>query len=206
MRTRFSPAGCTLARHGPGRRATGGRLAVLSLLLLVAPVGCARDSTGGTGVATANGGGPTASASASAATDGGAGNPLKFARCMREHGLSWFPDPKPNGGTELSVPAGTDKAKVDAAMEACKKYAPDGGAPQTPDAAALEQVRQLAKCMRENGVPKFPDPDANGNLKIDGNTVGLGPGDPAFDAAERACAKYQPKGAVTQRHSEGGNG
>jgi len=181
-------------------------LLALSLLLIAVPAGCARGSTDDTGVATANGGNPTASASASAGTGDNADVALKFAQCMRQNGLSWFPDPKPGGGMELSPPKGTDLAKVDKAIEACKKYAPNGGDAPKPDAAAIEQARQMAKCMRENGVPKFPDPKADGSIRIDGSKVGMGPGDPTFDAAEKACAKYQPKGAVTQKHQEGDAG
>jgi len=182
-------------------------LLALSLLLMAVPAGCARGSTDDTGVATANGGGnPTASASASAGTDDNTDMALKFAQCMRQNGITWFPDPKPGGGMSVGVPKGVDQAKVDKAMEACKKYAPNGGVAPKPDAAMLEMARQMAKCMRENGVPKFPDPKPDGSIQINGNEVGMGPGDPTFDAAEKACSKYVPKGAVTQKHQEGDAG
>ena len=192
--------------RGPGGHARGGPVLALGLLLTLVSAGCARGGTDDTGVATASGAKPTASASASAAPGDDTDAPVKFAQCMRAEGISWFPDPKPGGGMSVSIPNGTDKAKVDKAMEACKKYAPNGGVAPKPDAAALEQARQMSKCMRENGVPKFPDPKADGSIQIDGSKVGMGPGDPTFDAAEKACAKYQPKGAVTERHSEGDQG
>jgi hypothetical protein len=47
-------------------------------------------------------------------------------------------------------------------------------------------------CMRRNGVPKFPDPDANGNLSIIGGP-GLDPNSPRFKAAEKACEKHLPR-------------
>lgn len=178
----------------------------LGLLLTMASAGCARDgNSNDTGVASANGGNPTASASASAATGDNAESALKFSQCMREHGLTWFPDPTSDGKMAVKIPQGTPKEKVDAAQEACKKYAPNGGQPPKLDAAALEQARQMSKCMRENGVPNFPDPDPNGQLKVDGNKVGVGPGDPKFDAAQKACAKYQmggPGGGTGQTHLE----
>jgi hypothetical protein len=40
--------------------------------------------------------------------------------------------------------------------------------------------------MRANGVPNFPDPGSNGALP--------NPALPAFQAAEKACAKLQPAG------------
>jgi hypothetical protein len=171
---------------------------VLALLMVLTVAGCAgRDDDDGGGIATANGGvTPTASASTGVGNgkSGDKDAPIRFSQCMREHGLPWFPDPDPDsGGLKMKIPKGQDKAKVDAAMEACKKVMPNGGEPPKLDAAAIEQARQMAKCMRENGVPNFPDPDANGQIRIDGNKLGIGPEDPKFAAADKACDKYRPK-------------
>jgi len=164
------------------------RRAVL-LVLLLALAGCGSDQ-GGNGVATA-GGTPTDGASSAPAAAEGDG--LKFAQCMRENGMTWFKDPEPDQrGIRIAVPPGQDKTKVDAAMETCKKFLPNGGEPPKMDAAALEQARQMAKCMRENGVPNFPDPGPNGEMRIDGSKLGTGPGEPDFDAAEKACARFRP--------------
>jgi len=160
----------------------------LLLVLLLALAGCASDP-GGDGVATA-GGIPTGGASSAPATEGDA---LKFAQCMRENGMTWFKDPEPDQrGVRIAVPPGQDKTKVDAAMAACKKFLPDGGEPPKLDAAALEQMRKMAKCMRENGVPNFPDPGPDGGIRIDGDKLGTGPGQPDFAAAEKACARFRP--------------
>ncbi|WP_214412586.1 hypothetical protein [Sphaerisporangium fuscum] len=51
---------------------------------------------------------------------------LKFAQCMREHGIP-MKDPAADGRVEINIPAGTPKEKVDAANEACKEFAPGGG-------------------------------------------------------------------------------
>jgi hypothetical protein len=165
----------------------------LALGLLLTLAGCAA-KTDTNGIATAAGK-PTAKATATAtAAVKDEDAPLKFSQCMREHGISWFPDPKPDaGGLQFNVPAGTDKAKVDAAMAACKKFMPNGGAPEKMDPAQLEQARQMSQCMRDHGITNFPDPNPNGQLMIDGNKLGTGPGDPKFDAADKACAKYRPK-------------
>jgi hypothetical protein len=167
----------------------------LVLLAMLAVAGCAGpDNDDGGGIATANGGAmPTPTASASA-TVNDKDAPIKFSQCMREHGLPWFPDPDPDsGGLKMKMPKGQDKAKVDAAMEACKKLTPNGGEPVKMDPQAIEQARQMAKCMRENGVPNFPDPDANGQIRVDGNKLGIDPEDPKFAAADKACDKYRPK-------------
>lgn len=174
----------------PGAGTSGLRILALGLLLTAAAAGCG-PAPAGEEVASA-GGAPTASASAAAA--GGEDAPLKFSQCMREQGLTWFPDPKPGGGLQIKVPKGTDKAKMDAAMAACKKWAPNGGERGPADPKQLEQARQMSQCMRDNGVPNFPDPDANGDMHVDGSKVGVGPGDPTFDKADEACSKYLPSG------------
>ncbi|RSM74220.1 hypothetical protein DMB66_02080 [Actinoplanes sp. ATCC 53533] len=167
------------------------RILALGLLLTAAAAGCG-PAPAGEEVASA-GGAPTASASAAAA--GGEDAPLKFSQCMREQGMTWFPDPKPGGGgLQIKVPKGTAKEKMDAAMAACKKWAPDGGERGPADPKQLEQARQMAQCMRDNGVPNFPDPDADGNMHVDGEKIGAGPGDATFDKADEACSKYRPSG------------
>ncbi|HEU4349421.1 MAG TPA: hypothetical protein VFR35_16720 [Actinoplanes sp.] len=162
--------------------------------LLLALAGCAAAEDARDGVATAGGATPAPSASSTSAGAGDAGeNGLRFAQCMREQGMTWFEDPVPGErGIRVAVPKGQDKEKVDAAMEACRKFLPNGGEPPKLDAEALEQARQMAKCMRENGVPGFPDPGANGEIQLDAGKLGMGPGDPTFDAAEKACARFMP--------------
>jgi hypothetical protein len=167
----------------------------LALGLLLSLAGCAA-RTGGDGIATADGNSTaTAKATATAtATVSDADAAIKFAQCMREHGMSWFPDPKPGeGGFQIQVPASQDKAKVDAAMAACKKYMPNGGEPMKMDPAQLEQARQMSQCMRDHGITNFPDPNPNGQMMLDGNKIGSGPGDPTFDAADKACSQFRPK-------------
>jgi hypothetical protein len=137
--------------------------------------------------------GGTPSASTSATATRGEDAPLKFSQCMRDQGQTWFPDPKPDGRMQVRVPEGTDEAKVDAAMEACKKWAPDGGDHGKADPQRLEEARKMAQCMRDNGVPNFPDPQADGSIRIDSDKLGTHPGDPAFDKADEACAKFRPQ-------------
>lgn len=162
----------------------------LLLVLLLSLAGCAADQ-GGNGVATA-GGTPAGGASSAPAADPGADG-LKFAQCMRANGMSWFKDPEPNQrGIRIAVPPGQDKTKVDAAMKACKEFLPNGGEPPKMDAAQIARAREMSRCMRENGVPNFPDPGPNGEMRIDGRKLGTGPGQPDFDAAEKACARFQP--------------
>jgi hypothetical protein len=206
-------------------------VALLALTLALGPVaGCAHGTTSDPQVASAgNGTAGSDTGSGSAGSDAGSGSagsdaasgsagsnsrpspsasasddpeaPLKFSRCMREHGITWFPDPV-DGRMQVRVPKGQDRAKMEAAQEACKQWAPDGGAAHQATPEELQAAREMAKCMRENGVPNFPDPGPDGGIAIDGSKLGTGPGDPTFDKAEKACAKYLPKG--TERRTEQG--
>src|SRR5690349_8606181 len=98
------------------------RLAAFTLMMTIGTVGLAGCGEKGEGpsVATAGSGAPTVGASTAA----GESSDLKFSQCMRDQGLSWFPDPDANGGLKVSVPNGTDQSVVDKAQEACKQYAP----------------------------------------------------------------------------------
>jgi hypothetical protein len=159
----------------------------LGLLLTVAlaATGCG-DSDAGGGVATADDG-PRTSGSANPAQKGDA---LAFARCMRENGLPDFKDPGASEGGPL-VPEGADEEVVKAAMEKCRQYSPNGGEPPKVDEQTLEWERRFAQCMRDNGVPDFPDPDgsAGGGSQLDGVDTNSA----AFTAARKKCDKAVPR-------------
>ncbi|MFC4072222.1 hypothetical protein [Actinoplanes subglobosus] len=172
------------------------RKLMITGLLLLSVTACARTTTSEPTVASAQKGTAAPSASASASFDPDA--PLKHAKCMREHGMTWFPDPPPPGqGQALEIPAGTDHEDFDAAMKACEQYLGNAVDKGGPDAEDIERLRDFAKCMRDNGVPDFPDPKPDGTSQIQ-----LDPEDPNFAKAEKACEQYQPEG--TRRHVAGG--
>jgi hypothetical protein len=175
-------------------------------MLTIASAGCASNDNEGSGVATAQSGGATPTASQSAAPANDPDAPLKFSQCMRKEGITWFPDPDNSGKMSIHVPASQDKAKFDAAMEACKQWSPDGGQRPPVDPADIERGRQMAKCMRENGVPNFPDPKADGSLALDAEKLGTRPGEPTFDKAEKLCSKYLPPGGKGEKHTDANNG
>ena len=67
---------------------------------------------------------------------------------------------------------------------------------------------KFAECMRENGVSEFPDPDASGELTIDGvvNGSSLDPSAAAWKKAIGACKDLQPPGfmgAQAERRAAG---
>jgi hypothetical protein len=171
-------------------------------------LGLAACSTGGNDdqVASANGG--SAPASSAGANQPEKEAALKFAQCMRDNGVSTFPDPKlsDNGEAQLSTPDGVDKSKLDAAQEKCKQYLPNGGEPQRLDPQKQAKVREYSQCMRDHGIAKFPDPDENGGIAITGGP-GLDPMSAEFKVAEQECAKVMPDGGKGgSTHDEKGNG
>ncbi|OLB81320.1 MAG: hypothetical protein AUI14_03750 [Actinobacteria bacterium 13_2_20CM_2_71_6] len=183
------------------------------LVLALALSGCG-GAKQHTGVASAGGSGK---ASASAKPVDLAEQQRRFTQCMRSHGMD-MPDPVPAGSggsgggggggiVEFGDPAkgGPDPGKVDAAMKACREFLPNGGEPPKMDPAQVEKARQFSKCVREHGFPNFPDPDANGMMKIEpGNGFDLS--DPKFQAAQKDCEKFMPVpsgGAGVQRIGPG---
>lgn len=117
-------------------------------------------------------GGSSAHPSATSTTSTGTGSAppsvvspgVAFARCMRASGVPSFPDPLPgrellfnSDGVDQSAPA------FRAAQAKCSHLLAAGGPPGPgstthPSARTLEKLVRIATCMREHGVPDFPDP------------------------------------------------
>lgn len=120
---------------------------------------------------------------------------IRYAECVRDNGYPEFPDPGPDGRISLGAAAhgegahDRDDPRLRAAMEACSDVRPAGADHQdVGDPEYVEQMREFAQCMRDNGLPDFPDPGPDGRI-----TLGHGPGgydDPRFRAAMEACAEY----------------
>lgn len=91
---------------------------------------------------------PTASAATRSDT------PLKFAQCMRSHGVTNFPDPSPGGGIHLDKSSGIDPSSpvFQRAQKACagKGLGPLAQGPASAKARA--QMLAFAKCLRRHGV------------------------------------------------------
>jgi hypothetical protein len=119
----------------------------------------------------------------------------KFSQCMRSNGLPDFPDPDANG--ELRGPGHEqeDSPEFRAAQEKCRDLAPGGEHQNTGDPAFVEQMRKFSQCMRANGLPDFPDPDANGQLRGAGHEQER---DPKYRAATKTCRKKLPGGGAHQ--------
>jgi hypothetical protein len=69
--------------------------------------------------------------------------------------------------------------------------------------ARHEKAVKFARCMRDNGVRAFPDPDASGELTIDGvvNGSSLDPSSATFESAMRTCKNLEPPGFTGGKRS-----
>jgi hypothetical protein len=106
--------------------------------------------------------GSSGTPSGSSSTTGGLANQgLAFARCMRSHGVTNFPDPS-NGRISFSGP--TSSPAFESAQTACAHLMPQKVASssgnESPQQLARDHAKLLrwANCMRRHGYPSLPDP------------------------------------------------
>jgi hypothetical protein len=131
------------------------------------------------------------SSSNGAASSGDRDQAIAYAQCMRENGAPDFPDPDAKGRFRGVGHEQQDDPQFRAAMEACRDLAPGGEHEKLGDPAFVEQMRAFSQCMRENGLPDFPDPDAQGRLRGAGHEQ---QGDPQYQAAFETCRSKLPGG------------
>jgi hypothetical protein len=111
---------------------------------------------------------------------------LAYAQCMRDNGYAEFPDPTPDGGMRFLIEPGS-APRFQKAAAACHHLAPEGLRDEDITPETLDALLKLSQCVRDNGVPEFPDPDAEGRFDVGG--TGIGPGDARMKAAMAACDK-----------------
>ncbi|CAM5722837.1 hypothetical protein [Streptomyces fumanus] len=148
------------------------------------------------GVAAAS---PNNSESAKQGGDSQKKGPLAYAKCMRANGVPNFPDPDANGGLKIEGDkVGLGTPAYEKAAEKCKSY---NSAPAPEAAPDREAALKYAKCMRENGVPKFPDPNSEGGTDIDRDKLGVDITGPVFKKADDKCKGVLRKGGKGKKNS-----
>jgi hypothetical protein len=100
---------------------------------------------------------------------------VKFAECMRNNGVSRFPDPAASGsftidGVVNGSSLDTTSAAWKNAIGACKDLEPAGFMGGQRTAQQQQNALKFAQCIRANGVKDFPDPAADQPL-IDTNRI-----------------------------------
>jgi hypothetical protein len=152
-------------------------LAMVALIGLIS-AGCGSNASSEAGTASSTGTASSAGTASSTGTASSAGTAssganktlsardkaVKFAECIRAHGVSDFPDPNEKNQFEYGV--SVSPAVWTKATTACKDLQPPGtlSGKRTPkqQSAAL----RFAQCVRDHGVKDFPDP-VNGEPLID---------------------------------------
>jgi hypothetical protein len=131
-----------------------------------------------------------------------AGSTLAFSKCMRANGAPTFPDLSSN---RMLIQGNADTISVNgvsfnapaflAARADCQKYLPSVYVSEAQTAQQRQRGLNFAKCMRNHGVPNFPDPkvvsSSGANQRV--YLPGVNPQSPAFRAAAKACGGG-PKG------------
>jgi hypothetical protein len=143
------------------------KLPPLAALAMVALIG-----TGCSNGATENG--DTGSSGNNNATN--RSKAAKFAACMRDNGVSEFPDPDASG--RMTIDGVLNGSSLDpnspawkTAIATCKDLQPPGFTGDGKRSAEKQQTAlEFAQCIRDNGVKDFPDP-VNGEPLVDTNRI-----------------------------------
>lgn len=116
---------------------------------------------------------------------------VAFSRCMRSHGVSQYPDPDSSGNLPKTSAQqlGVSSSHFNAAETACRHLLPSGSlnfsseqqcyqAGDCPPALVQQMLtvgRKAARCMRNHGVPNWPDPtvDSQGRPFFDISSHGI---------------------------------
>jgi hypothetical protein len=124
---------------------------------------------------------------------------LAFARCMRSHGLSNWPDPTSSGVFDKSTmrQLGYSQSRVRTLEQgACNIPLPSGGQSQGQGVTLADQAdyREAAACMRAHGFPTFPDPTFQSNDVTTNIPSGIDQDSAQFKSAVATCTKLIPAG------------
>src|SRR5580704_682779 len=132
----------------------------------------------------------------SAGTNSVVKDAYRYSACMRSHGVTNFGDPhvSSNGNSvQIAVhvdPAITESPDFKSAQKSCAHImpAPSNGPSPAQVQAHTDAILAFAKCMREHGFPKFPDPNNQGQLSPSAlSQAGINLQQPAIKPAAYAC-------------------
>jgi hypothetical protein len=148
---------------------------------------------------------PSASRSAGAPTQAqirqGQHDAVRFAQCMRSHGVLNFPDPTSPQAFKLSIASSEGSPAFQSAQAACMHVLPDGGPPSQSAAQRQAQTvagRAFARCLRSRGLANFPDPTSSGQITHEMlANAGIDVHQPAVLQAADACVSVT-HGLLTQ--------
>jgi hypothetical protein len=179
-------------RRGPARplssRAIIATVATAGLVLLASA--CSSGGSSPNGASAGGGAAPTNPQSTSAKL-------LAYSQCMRSHGVPDFPDPDRTGlipSTQVKNLT-TSPAVIRRADDHCHTLYPTQPGINAPFSSQQKQdYLSAAACMRQHGVPAFPDPVFSGSQVQLPIPPGVDTTSPQFTQARQLCAKKIPAG------------
>ena len=121
---------------------------------------------------------------------------MAIVTCYRAHGDPSFPDPvydPADGRWHFAVSPGSAPAST---RQACQHLFPSVNVSPPVPQAKFQQLVRLAECLRQHGVPNWPDPDPDGSFALPPSLLGKSPG---YVQAARACARLIPSGGLDER-------
>jgi hypothetical protein len=140
------------------------------------------------------------SAAGSSATTSQSHALLLAGRCLRQHGIPNLPDPTIASSGPAKGQAILDKQFLHAvpssvlnnAMLACRTALGQAGIGNGPNAGArtpqeIQDGLAFARCVRNHGIPNFPDPNSQGDFNLAGTGIDQHSLSPAELAAARTC-------------------
>jgi hypothetical protein len=116
---------------------------------------------------------------------------VRFAKCMRSHGVPNFPDPTSPKEFKLDIASSEGSPAFQSAKTACDHALQGGGPPSQSTAQRQAQTvagLAFARCLRSHGFPNFPDPTSSGQITHEMlANAGIDPRQPAVLQAADAC-------------------
>jgi hypothetical protein len=91
---------------------------------------------------------------------------VRFAQCMRSHGVPNLPDPT-TSPHEFKTAFADPSPAFQSAYAVCRHLQPGGGPPGQSAAhneAHIVALLAFARCLRSHGFPNFPDPNSSGEV------------------------------------------
>jgi hypothetical protein len=127
---------------------------------------------------------------------------LAYAKCMRAHGVTNFPDPTVQDnarskGVGFSLGSGVDphSRQFRSASKECEKQTGFGHISAAQRQQAMNAMLKYTECMRAHGIISFPDPVENSHqIGFNISGTGIDQSSPRFKSASKACQPLLPGG------------
>jgi hypothetical protein len=170
-----------------GVRIDGGRAAtgLLLALLLAGLTGCSSASDSN-------------AATATTAPPDDAAIWREVVQCLRDNGMPNLPDPSIDGDGEPHFPGGDPGDPPERARRACEPVynrlseRTRGDDTNRRPPTDIPALLRFARCMREQGVPDWPDPKADGTFPLVGTALEREGKSPRVIRAAQACKQLNP--------------